>query len=56
LLDFKRRRFADFGAELLAEPGYVVGKDGGFVARARDGDVAESGAKQIWMGAGIGVD
>ena len=56
MLDFKCGCFADLGTEVLAEPVHIVGEDGGFVAGAGDGDIAEAGAEQVGMDAGIGMD
>lgn len=56
MADFKSRRLASFDAKLLAEPGHVVGEDGGFVAGTGDSDVTESGTEQIGVNTGIGMD
>ena len=54
--DFDRRRFRDVGAELRVELGDVVGEECGLMARARDGDIAETGVEQVWVNAGVGID
>lgn len=53
---FQSGCFADLGAELLAKTIHVVGEDRRFAAGARDGHVSESGAEQVGMDAGIGVN
>ena len=41
---------------MLSEAIHVVGKDGRFVAGARDGDVAETETEQVGMNARVGVN
>jgi len=56
LSDFEGGGFRDIGSELRAEFRHVVGEERGFVASARDGDVAEAGVEQVRVDTGIGVN
>ena len=48
--------FADLGSELLGQPVDVIGKDGGFMAGAGNGDVTEARTEQVGMDTGVGVN
>ena len=56
LIDFKGRCLRDIGNDLRIQFIYIVCKDRGLVAGARDGDVPETGIEQIRVNAGVGID
>lgn len=54
--DFQRRSLGDIGAELWAEFGHVVGKNGRLAVGAGNGDIAGSRIEQVRVDVGIGID
>ena len=52
-VDFQCRGLGYIGAELRVELGHIVGEEGGLVAGAVDGDVAEAGVEQVRVDAGV---
>ena len=50
------RSLGNFGTQLLAKIGSVIGVDLSVEACARDGNVSEAGVEQVWVDAGNPLD
>lgn len=56
LVNFECGCLADFGTEMLTKPVHIIGENHRLLTGARHGNVAEAGAEQVGMDAGVGVD
>ena len=56
LVNFECGCLADFGTEVLTKPVHIIGENHRLLTGARYGNVAEAGAEQVGMDAGVGVN
>ena len=56
LADFESRTLRDISAEVMAEFGHIVRKEGSLVAGAGDGNIAESRVEQIGMNSRVRIN